>query len=198
NGINMPLAVIGTEAVWYETLLNFGYTSEKALETISGPAFWAWQLMTNIEGYCPPKDVKYVYDRLELGKKIIARMLEFGMDPIQQGFSGHAPMSMIEKFPNAKILSKRKWCSFPQTAQIDPLDALFEKFGRAFLDKQKELLGAYHFYATDPFHECSPPKNSVFYMRKVGKAIERLFCDFDSQAVWVMQSWSLRKPIVKA
>ncbi|MEG1394349.1 MAG: alpha-N-acetylglucosaminidase TIM-barrel domain-containing protein [Clostridia bacterium] len=198
NGINMPLAVIGTEAVWYETLLNFGYTSEKALETISGPAFWAWQLMTNIEGYCPPKDVKYVYDRLELGKKIIARMLEFGMYPIQQGFSGHAPMSMIEKFPNAKILPKRKWCSFPQTAQIDPLDALFEKFGRAFLDKQKELLGAYHFYATDPFHECSPPKNSIFYMRKVGKAIERLFCNFDSQAVWVMQSWSLRKPIVKA
>ncbi|MEG2084432.1 MAG: alpha-N-acetylglucosaminidase TIM-barrel domain-containing protein [Clostridia bacterium] len=198
NGINMPLAVIGTEAVWYETLLQFGFTQQEALKTISGPTFWAWQLMTNIEGYEPPTDVKYVYDRLELGKKIIGRMLEFGMFPIQQGFSGHVPMSMKEKFSNAKILPKLKWCDFPQTAQLDPLDPLFQKFGTAYLNKQKELLGSYHFYATDPFHESAPPNFSIFYLRKVGKAIDKLFQDFDKNSVWVMQSWSLRKNIVKA
>lgn len=51
NGINMPLAVVGTEAVWYETLLQLGFSKTEALQSVSGPAFWAWQLMTNIEGY---------------------------------------------------------------------------------------------------------------------------------------------------
>lgn len=55
NGINMPLAVVGTEAVWYETLLQLGFTKAEALQSVSGPAFWAWQLMTNIEGYLPPQ-----------------------------------------------------------------------------------------------------------------------------------------------
>lgn len=73
NGINMPLAVVGAEAVWYETLLEFGFTKREALDSVSGPAFWAWQLMTNIEGYLPPENEKYVYERLELGRKILNR-----------------------------------------------------------------------------------------------------------------------------
>ena len=58
--------------------------------------------MTNIIGYMPPKEEKYVYERLELGKKILNRMLEFGMMPIQQGFGGHMPANIKEKFPKAK------------------------------------------------------------------------------------------------
>ncbi len=63
NGINMPLAVIGSEAVLYETLLEFGFSKSEALSEISEPAFWAWHLMTNIMGYMPPKDEKYVYEK---------------------------------------------------------------------------------------------------------------------------------------
>lgn len=120
NGINMPLCVIGTEAVWFETLLEFGFTKEEALKTVSGPAFWAWQLMTNIEGYMPPQNTEYIYERLALGKKILKRMLEFEMLPIQQGFSGHVPMLLREKYPNARITAKNGWCFFPKTAQLDP------------------------------------------------------------------------------
>lgn len=68
NGINMPLTPIGSEAVWYETLQKFNFTKEEALAFISGPAFWAWQLMTNIDSYISPKSEEYVYNRLELGK----------------------------------------------------------------------------------------------------------------------------------
>ena len=42
-GINMPLCVIGTEVVWYETLLKFGFTDEEARSFLCGPAFLAWQ-----------------------------------------------------------------------------------------------------------------------------------------------------------
>lgn len=198
NGINMPLCVIGTEAVWYETLLEFGFTEKEALETISGPAFWAWQLMTNIEGYLPPQDVSYVYERLTLGKKILARMLEFGMLPIQQGFSGHVPIKLKEKYPNARITEKPGWCFFPKTAQLDPLDPLFSEFGTAYLQKLDAMLGNHHFLACDPFHEGTPPKKGFLYLRRVGRAINELYRNFDANSTWVMQAWSLRKHIVKA
>lgn len=198
NGINMPLAVVGTEAVWYETLLQFGFTKKEALNFISGPAFWAWQLMTNIEGYLPPENEKYVYERLELGRKILQRYLEFGMYPIQQGFSGHVPVLLRKKYPKAKILMQNGWCRYPKTAQLDPLDPLFFEFGTVYLNKMNELLGNHHFIACDPFHEGTPPKSSRAYLNDVGKAINRLYENFDSESVWVMQAWTMRKHIVKA
>ena len=198
NGINMPLAVVGTEAVWYETLLQFGFTKKEALDFISGPAFWAWQLMTNIEGYLPPENEKYVYERLELGRKILQRYLEFGMYPIQQGFSGHVPVLLRKKYPKAKILMQNGWCRYPKTAQLDPLDPLFFEFGTVYLNKMNELLGNHHFIACDPFHEGTPPKSSRAYLNDVRKAINRLYENFDSESVWVMQAWTMRKHIVKA
>lgn len=198
NGINMPLCVIGTEAVWFETLLEFGFTESEALSTISGPAFYAWQLMTNIEGYMHPENKRYVYERLELGRRILARVLEFGMTPIQQGFSGHVPMLLREKRPEANIVPKNGWCLFPKTAQLDPLDPLFSEFGTAYLKRLDALLGNHHFLACDPFHEGTPPKKSWFYLRRVGQAIDALYRSFDADSTWVMQAWTLRKPIVKA
>lgn len=198
NGINMPLCVVGSEAVWYETLLQFGFTKEEALSTVSGPAFWAWQLMTNIDSYIPPKSEKYIYERLELGKKILDRYIEFGMYPIQQGFSGHVPQLLKDKYKDAKILDQRGWCLYPKTAQLDPLDPLFQKFGRAYLENLDKLFGFHHFVACDPFHEGTPPKPWRHYLKAVGKAINKLYEDFDSESVWVMQAWTMRKHIVRA
>lgn len=198
NGINMPLAVVGTEAVWYETLIEFGFTKKEALNCISGPAFWAWQLMTNIEGYLPPENEKYVYERLELGRKILNRYIEFGMFPIQQGFSGHVPVLLKKKYPKAKILMQRGWCRYPKTAQFDPLDPLFFEFGTVYLNKMNELFGNHHFIACDPFHEGTPPKSGKVYLNEVGRAINRLYENFDKKSVWVMQAWTMREHIVKA
>lgn len=198
NGINMPLAMVGTEAVWFETLLDYGFSEDESLATVSGVTFWPWQLMTNIDGYMPPKDKKYVYERLELGKKIIDRMVEFGMMPIQQGFSGHVPSAMKQKFPKQKIHMKNGWCLFPRTAQIDPLSKLFTDIGTTFLNKQRDMLGAYHFYACDPFHENAPNKPWKSYRKAVGRAIDSMYKSFDPQSVWVMQSWSLREDIARA
>lgn len=198
NGINMPLAVAGTEAVWYETLLQLGFTKAEALQSVSGPAFWAWQLMTNIEGYLPPQDKKYVYERLRLGKQILNRYIEFGMYPIQQGFSGHVPVLLKKKFPKANILMQRGWCAYPKTAQLDPLDPLFFEFGTVYLQTMDKLFGNHHFIACDPFHEGTPPKKGTPYLNEVGKAINHLYESFDKKSVWVMQAWTMREGIVCA
>ena len=132
NGVNMPLSIIGTQGVWFETLLEYGFTEREALAYLSGPAYWPWQLMTNLEGAMPPPDRRYVEQSISLGRKILERERSLGMTPIQQGYSGHVPRLFRQKFPQARIRETGGWCGFPPTAQLDPLDPLFARFGLAF------------------------------------------------------------------
>ncbi len=198
NGVNMPLSIIGTQGVWLYTLLEYGFTEEEALAYLSGPAHWPWQLMTNIEGVMPPVDRRYVEQSIALGRRILERERELGMTPIQQGYSGHVPRLFREKFPNAHIVETDGWCGFSPTAQLDPLDPLFTKFGLSLLKKQEELLGCGRYLACDPFHENAPSVKGKAYLTRVGKAIDQLYRTFRPDSVWVMQSWSLRRSIVKA
>lgn len=198
RGINMPLSIVGYEAVLFYTLRDLGYTDDGALNFISGPAYLPWQLMGNLDSYFSLTDKAYVDKRLELGKKIIDRELELGMTPIQQGCSGQVPSTILRVLPHTNAYNVPSWCGFPVTYQIDPLDKNFRKFGMALLEKQRQLFGAHHYYACDPFHENKPPIKGDKYLQNVGKAISEMYTAFDSQAVWVMQAWSLREPIVKA
>ena len=198
NGINLPLSVIGTEGVWYDTLCDMGFSEEEALDFISGPVYFPWQLMTNLEGVYPMRDKAYIRRRVELGRKIIDREVELGMTPILQGFSGFVPRATAGHFPNAKITYTVEWARFPKTAQLDPLDPLFREFGRKFLDNSVRLFGYHGFYAADPYHESKPPTNARRYLHAVGKAVSDLFSEYGDHTVWVMQSWSLRKRIVEA
>jgi len=198
NGINMPLSVVGLEGVWYNTLLKYGFTDKEARTFLVGPAYFAWQWMTNIQSHTGALPKKWIEERIILGQKIINRQIELGMTPIQQGFTGYVPREMISKFPDAKILQERKWCNFPGTAQLDPLDSLFNKIGGTFLEEQKKLFGAHHYYAADPFHEGDPPQKGKEYLNKVGNAIINLMLEKDSLSKWVMQAWSIREDIAKA
>jgi alpha-N-acetylglucosaminidase len=196
NGINMPLSVIGLEAVWYNTLLKFKYTDEEARKFLVGPAFFAWQWMTNIQSHGGPLPLNWIKSHILLGQKILKRQRELGMTPIQQGFTGSLPKDFKEKFPNIKFKQGKRWCSFPTVpGQLDPLDPMFKKFGTSLLAEQKRLFGSSHIYAVDPFHEGSPPDSSKKYLNAVGKAICELITSVDSKAVCAMQSWSIREPI---
>ena len=109
NSINMPLSVVGLEAVWYNTLLKYGFTDEEARTFLAGPAHFAWQWMQNLQSTGGPLPKSWIDKHIALGKQIIARELELGMTPIQQGFSGYVPREMKDKFPHAKIQSQKNW-----------------------------------------------------------------------------------------
>lgn len=198
NSINMPLSVIGLEAVWYNTLLKYNFSDEEARRFLAGPGHFAWQWMQNLQSYGGPLPKSWIDKHIVLGKQVIERQLELGMQPIQQGFSGYVPRELKEKYPDAKIQLQPSWCAFTGAAQLDPTDPLFAAFGRDFLEEEKKLFGAHGVYAADPFHESEPPVNTPEYLSAVGNSIYKLFKDFDPSAKWAMQAWSLREPIVKA
>lgn len=198
NGVNMPLFTVGLDAIWYNTLLKYNFTDKEARAFLAGPGHAAWQWMQNIQSYGGPLPKSVIDGHLALGRQILRRELELGMHPIQQGFSGYVPREMKAKYPKANIKNKGGWCGFKGAAQLDPLDPLFEDFGMAFLKEEQRLFGTHGFYAADPFHEGRPPVDTPEYLGNVGTKIQELFQKFDPKGIWVMQSWSLREPIVKA
>ena len=198
NGINMPLTTVGLEGVWYNALRKIGYTDQEARDYLVGPSYFAWQWMTNLESFAGPLPKSWIDSHVKLGRQIIEREQELGMQPIQQGYSGCVPVKFKEKYPDANIQMKEPWCGFAPVAQLDPTDPLFQSFGRILLEEQDKLFGSYGFYATDPFHEGKPIKDDSTYLASVAHSVLKLFKDFDPEAKWIMQGWSPREYIVKA
>src|SRR5512146_679039 len=109
NRVNLSLATNGFEAVWQDTLRRVGYTEKEIREIIPWPAYQAWWLMGNLEGWGGPVTQRMIDDRVALEKKILARMQELGIEPVFQGFYGMVPASLAQKFPQAKIIEQCQW-----------------------------------------------------------------------------------------
>jgi alpha-N-acetylglucosaminidase len=198
RGINMPLAVVGQESVWQNTLRKYKMTDDEIRTFLVGPAFQAWQWMTNIETYGGPLPQNWINSHLVLGKQILQRERELGMTPILQSFTGYVPVLLKRKFLEAKITMKNRWCKqFDATVQLDPLDPLFQKMGKTFLEEQEKLFGTNHIYAADPFHEGTPPSTEKSYLQAVGKIILSVAQSQDEKAIIAMQTWSLRADIAQ-
>ena len=195
NGINRPLDITGLECVWYETLTKQGFSDEEARKFLVGPSFFAWQWMTNIQSHCGPLPKSWLDQRRVLSHQIVARERELGMEPIFQGFSGYVPRELKQKFPDAAVATQPSWCSFPGSAQLDPLDPLFAKIAKTWYEELGKFYGPLHYIAADPFHESTPPKPGDEYLVNVGKTIFANMQKATASPVWVMQAWSIRKPI---
>jgi alpha-N-acetylglucosaminidase len=198
RGINMPLAITGHEAVWQAVLRKYGMSEDDIHQFLCGPAFFAWQWMANLEGWGGPLPQSWIDSHVKLGQQILARERELGMTPILPGFTGFVPRKLAEKYPNAKIQFKPKWCAFPGAAQLDPLDPMFPALGKTFIEEQTKLFGTDHWYTADPFHESAPPSKDPAYLPAVAKTILNTLESADPDAKIAMQTWSMREPIVTA
>ena len=69
HGINLALALTGTESVWYNVLNKLGYDKQNINEFISGPGFLAWWLMNNLEGWGGPNPDSWYTQQETLQKK---------------------------------------------------------------------------------------------------------------------------------
>lgn len=187
NGITMPLAITGQEAVWQNTLRKFNMSDEQIENYICGPAFFPWWLMGNLEGWGGPLPQSWIDQHVELQQKILARMRELAMTPVLQAFYGIAPNAMKEKFPNANIIDCGDWVGFKRPAFLDPTDPLFAEMATVFYQEQEKLFGKVQYYAGDPFHEGGTSKGVD--ITESARAIHKAMIDANPQAVWVLQSW---------
>lgn len=89
HGITMPLAVGGQEAIWLEVYRDFGLADADILDYLPSAGFKAWMYMGNTHGSWTQRvSAEFVAAQWELQKKVVARMVAFGMTPVLPGFSG--------------------------------------------------------------------------------------------------------------
>ncbi len=192
KGINTPLAVTGQEAVWRATLREMGFTKTQVADFIVGPAYLPWGWMGNIDGLGGPLPDGWIDSHITLERQILAREQSLGMTPVLQGFTGHVPESIKSVFPAAKIQQTGDWSAgFHGTWFLDPLDPLFQRIGKRFVEQQTALYGTDHLYAADPFNEIDPPSNDSSFLAAMSHAIYGAMQAADSSATWVLQGWFL-------
>lgn len=67
NGINMPLAVTGQNTVWQHVYRQLGFSDEELDGFFSGPAYFNWFWMGNLDGWGGPLPQSFI-DRHEIGR----------------------------------------------------------------------------------------------------------------------------------
>lgn len=189
HGINMPLAVTGQEAVWQAVYRRMGLSDAQINEFFVGPAYLPFGWMGCMDGFGGPLTQAWIDRHAELQKKIVARQRALGMTPVLQGFTGHVPAGLKQKFPAARMQQLPSWCGFPGTWFVDPLDPLFRRIGQAFVEEQTRQFGTDHLYASDTFIEMTPPSSEPEFLAAMGRAILGSMQAADPQATWVLQGW---------
>jgi alpha-N-acetylglucosaminidase len=192
KGVNTPLAITGQEAVWRLVLQDMGFSRRQIADFIVGPAYLPWGWMGNIDGLGGPLPDSWIDVHIALERRIVARERALGMTPVLQAFTGHVPESIRAVYPRAVIHRTGDWSAgFGGTWFLDPLDSLFQRFGRRFIERQTELYGSDHLYAADPFNEIDPPSDDSTFLAAMGRAIYGAMQAADSSATWLLQGWFL-------
>jgi alpha-N-acetylglucosaminidase len=189
NGINMPLAITGEEAIWQDVYKKMGFNAQQLDAFFSGPAYFSWFWMGNIDAWGGPLPQHWMDTHKALQKKILERERSFGMTPVLSSFTGHVPASFKDKFPQAKV-KKTNWdAGFPDVYILDPDDPMFEAIGKSYIEAQTKEFGTDHLYSADTFNENIPPTNDSTYLDGMSKKVFNSMAAADPKAVWVMQGW---------
>lgn len=186
HGINLPLSMVGVEAVWYNVLKKLGYSKSEINEFVSGPAFMAWWLMNNLEGWGGPNPDSWYTRQIALQKRIIKRMREYGIEPVLPGYSGMVPHNAKEKL-GLNVADPGTWCGYPRPAFLQPTDSRFQEIASLYYKEMNKLFGKARYYSMDPFHEGGSVAGVD--LDAAGKAIMQAMKKNNPQAVWVIQAW---------
>lgn len=192
NGINMPLAITGQEAVWYNVWANLGMTDEEIRNYFTGPAYLPWHRMANIDRWNGPLPKEWLDNQIELQRQILARERALNMKPVLPAFAGHVPAELKRLYPEANIQYLGEWAGFADTYRchfLNPEEPLFAKIQKMFLDEQTRLFGTDHIYGVDPFNEVDPPSWEPKYLKNVSKNMFNTLKQADPKAEWMQMTW---------
>jgi alpha-N-acetylglucosaminidase len=187
NGVNLALAINGSEAIWQNTLRRIGYSDCEITDYISGPAYTAFWLMGVLENWGGPVTQRMIDEQVILQKKILARMRELGIQPVMQGFFGVVPVSLAQKFPTAQIIDQGPWNNFRRPSVLLPSDPLFARMAAIYYDESRKLYGPARFFGGDLFLEGG--RTAGMNVVSVAAGVQNAMLRANPEAVWVLQAW---------
>ena len=192
NGINLPLAITGQESIWYQVWHEMGLDDKTIRSYFTGPAHLPWHRMINIDRWFGPLPKSWLDGQLELQKRITKREREFNMRPVLPAFAGHVPAELSKIHPEAKITELAPWDEYPKEYScsfLDPMDPLFPKIQKRFIEIEDSIYGTDHIYGIDLFNEVTPPSYEPDYLRRVSRQVYESLAKADPKSVWLQMTW---------
>ena len=188
NGVNMPLAITGQEAVWQKVWRKYGMTDEQIRAYFTGPAHLPWQRMINIDRWQGPLPQSWIDGQAELQKKILKRERELNMTPVLPAFAGHIPADLEQTMPGIRTSKVNRWCNFDEKYRctyLNPSDPIFASIQKDFLEEQTKMYGTNHIYGVDLFNEVSPPSWEPDSLAKISAGVYASLTNVDPEAIWL-------------
>jgi len=194
NGVNLMLAPMGTEEIWQHVLRDIGYSDEDIRRYIPGPAFNAWWLMGNIQGWGGPASDAMIHRWTLLQQQLLGRMHELGIQPVLQGFCGMVPSTIKKYFPHAAVVDQGNWGEgFTRPIFLLPGDTLFPRIAALYyryMDEfygDRKLYGDVQFLGGDLFHEGGTTGN--IDLPATAASIQANMQQYHPGSTWVLQAW---------
>ncbi|MEG1860457.1 MAG: alpha-N-acetylglucosaminidase [Bacteroidaceae bacterium] len=186
HGINMPLQIVGADVVWKNVLTELGYTSKEVNQFIAGPAFQAWWLMNNQEGWGGENPDWWYARQEQLSKNIMVRMRELGMKPVLPGYSGMVPSNAKQKL-GWNVADPGTWCNFQRPGFLQPTDVNFSRMAKLYYKHLTALMGTSTYYSMDPFHEGG--NTDGVDLNATFRSIYNEMNTASAGSKWVIQNW---------
>lgn len=192
NGVNMPLAITGQEAVWQKVWRRYGLTDEEIRAYFTGPAHLPWHRMNNIDAFDGPLPQGWIDGQVKLQKQILQRERALGMRPVLPAFAGHVPGLLKERYPEAQITRLSRWGGFPDANRchfLSSADPMYAEIQKAFLEEQTRLFGTDHLYGFDLFNEVEAPSWDPETLAEISRKAYGSVAAVDPDAVWIQMGW---------
>lgn len=194
HGIDMPLALVGYEAIIARVWKKMGLTDDEINNYFVGPAHLPWMRMGNISGIDGPLNDDWYRQQIALQHNILKRMKNLGMKPICPGFPGFIPEAFKRIYPDLEIIQTH-WGGAFCNWMISPQEELFAKIGTEFIHEWEKEFGANDYYLVDSFNEMDIPfpekgtKERSDLLASYGDKVYRSIRKGNPKATWVMQGW---------
>lgn len=197
HGINMPLMLVGLDAVWYDLYTQeYGYTAAEVSEHVAGPAFQAWWGMINVEGHGGPNPTWWYERSRTLCQTMLERMRSFGMTPVLPAFSGAVPNDFGTKAGATEVNNAGTWQGITAPGLIGHKSNKWEEVSKKYYEHLKAVMGTSKYYAMDVNHEGGTylhEQNTPLSYKDQPGFIQALYSalstNVSSDAVWVAQAW---------
>lgn len=198
HGMNMPLALVASEAIAQRVWLQMGLRKEEISSFFTGPAHLPWHRMGNLNKWDGPFPESWHNDQLVLQHKILDRMRALGFYPVAPAFAGFVPEGFKRLHPDLAVNSL-KWGGFPKENNafvLAPGNSWFKKIGELFIKEWEKEFGKNKFYLSDSFNEMDvpvakdDPQKKYKVLADYGDAIYQSIHAGNPDAVWVTQGWT--------
>lgn len=196
HGINEVFMPVGTEAVYDDTLQDFGYSDAEARAFIPLPGHEPWWLLGGLQGSNAgdpgPISRQLVDRRAALGKQIVSRLQDLGIKPVLPGFTGYVPNDFVTRNPAAHVLPQTDWCGYVRPSWLDPTNDMYAKVAAAFYRHSADLLGTASMYKMDPLHEAgtnTTTARDTVDLKAVSVDMDNALQTARPGAIWVLLGW---------